>query len=438
MNRSDSERIAAVLENIGYKKTSKIEEANFAVINMCSVRQSAVDRVFGVIQKIKNLKDKNCKIKSALTGCILCKKDFAKFKKHFDYILPIKTLALWKKYFLKKEYFYCPNQRSSEFNKKFGADYLKLESRYSNKFSALVPISTGCDNFCAYCVVPHTRGPELSRPTKDILDEIKNLIKKDYKEIWLIGQNVNSYNIKQKQKIDFAELLKTINSIKGNFWLRFTSPHPKDLSDKLIKTIAKCKKITPYLNLPAQSGNNEILKKMARPYKREDYKKLVEKIHKAFNKYRTGVEKNVSLSTDIIVGFPGETKKQFESTAKLFREIQFDMAYISQYSPRPEITNDKIKEAISKKERTRREQILTEILKKGALENNKRFIGKEIEILISKRKNNFLIGKSRHYKTVKVELPNTKSQPLIDKFIGKFIKVRIKKTYPFGSEGKIV
>lgn len=232
-----------------------------------------------------------------------------------------------------------------------------------------------------------------------------------------------------------------INNIPGNFWIRFTSPHPKDFSDELIETMAKCEKAAPYLNLPIQSGDNGILKKMNRPYTAEHYKNLVEKIKNAFKKHRKGLEKNIFLSTDVIVGFPGETKKQFENTAKIFKEIKFDMAYISQYSRRSGTAAFKLKDDVSRKEKKQREEILTEILKKTALENGKKFKGKEIEVLINKSRTTnselgILIGKSRHYKTVKIQL-NAKIQNPNADLIGKFVKVKVIDTTPFGLKGEL-
>ncbi len=403
MNKSDSERIAAVLEFTGYKPASKINGADLIVVNMCSVRQSAVDRVYGLLPKLK-------KRKSILTGCIL-KKDKKKFAKKFDEIIDIKD-------FIKK-----------------------AEPKYSNKYSAFVPIMTGCNNFCTYCVVPYTKGKEISRPTEEIICEIKNLVKKGAKEIWLLGQNVNSYGVQRKTtqnatqnyaEINFPELLRMVNKIPGKFWLRFTSSHPKDFSDELINVMAKCspphhnkvwcggKKVTEYLNLPIQAGDDKILKKMNRPYTVAKYKKLVKKIRKKIP--------NITLSTDVIVGFPGETKKQFENTAKLFKEIKYDMAYIAKYSQRAGTRAAKLKDDVPQKEKRKREKVLTEILKETALLNNKKYIGKTVEVLPTEYKDQFLIGKSFHYKTVKFDGPKN--------LIGKFTKVKIIDALPWGLKGK--
>jgi len=406
MNKSDSERITTFLEDIGYKPASKIEEADLIVINMCSVRQSAVDRVYGKTKEFSKLKKKNPKLKTLLTGCIL-KKDLKKFKDNFDYILPIKSLNHWKEFLKREKYFYYPDPRDSDFWVKLSADYLKTKPSYSSNFSTFIPISVGCDNFCAYCVVPYTKGPLIHRDHKKILEEAKKAIKKGAKEIFLLGQNVNSYQSPTDSSINFPQLLKMINALPGNFWIRFTSSHPKDFSNELIEVMANCQKITEYLNLPVQSGDNEILKKMNRPYTIRQYK---------------------DLSTDVIVGFPGETKEQFQNTVELFEEIKFDMAYTAKYSPRPGTAANKIKDDVSHQEKERRERILTETLKETAEENNKRYIGKTVEVLVNKAKNEFLIGKSRYYKTVKFK--GNKN------LIGQFTKVKIIDALPWGLKGE--
>jgi len=432
MNKSDSERIAAFLENRGYKPASKENEANLIVVNMCSVRQSAVDRVFGLKPKFKELKAANSKLKTILTGCIL-RKDRGKFTEYFDYILDIKNLSNWQKIIKSQKSIEFPEPEI--FVETIKTSYLKIQPNYYSYPIAYVPISNGCSNFCSYCVVPYTRGPQIFREVEEILFEVKNLINQNYKEIWLLGQNVNGYRSGSTQissritristqinaEVNFAKLLKKVNDIPGDFWLRFTSPHPKDFSNELIDIMAECEKITPYLNLPVQSGDNEILKKMNRPYTARDYKNLVKKIRNKIPE--------ITLSTDVIVGFPGETKSHFENTVKLFKEIEFDMAYIAQYSPRPGTAAVKMEDNVPKEEKKKRERALTEILKKTALEKNKKYLQRTIEVLPLEWRNGFLIGKSFHYKTVKFKGGKD--------LIGKFQKVKITNATSFGLKGKI-
>jgi tRNA-2-methylthio-N6-dimethylallyladenosine synthase len=336
MNKSDSERIAAALEKRGGKPASSINRADLIVTNMCSVRQSAVDRIFGLSRKFSKLKAQNPKLRTILTGCIL-QKDKRKFREIFDEIKQMPKGS-------------CP--------------------------SALIPISNGCNNRCTYCVVPQTRGPLVCRDHKKIIKEFKQTVKKGFREIWLLGQNVNDYTSpidssiteprrgegrdegklqrRQTSSIDFAELLKVVSEIPGNFSIRFTSPNPKNFSDELIDVMANSPKIAKYLNLPVQSGDNKVLRAMNRPYSVEKYKELVKKIRRKMP--------DINLSTDVIVGFPGETKKQFENTVKLFKEIKFNIAYISKYSPRPGTAAFKMKDNIPWKEKKRREKCLRKLL----------------------------------------------------------------------------
>jgi tRNA-2-methylthio-N6-dimethylallyladenosine synthase len=322
MNISDAERIAAFLESKKYKKAENIDKADLVVVVMCSVRQAAVDRVFGVAEKFKNRKNK----KIILTGCIL-EKDKKKFLKKFDDVLPIKD-------FFKKH-----------------KNYFGITPKYFSKKIAYVPIMTGCNNFCSYCVVPYTRGREISRSAKKIISEIKKALKNGAKEIWLLGQNVNSYKY---GKINFPKLLKMVNDVQGDFILNFTTSHPKDFSDELISTMTKCKKLSMDLNLPIQSGDDEILKKMNRPYTVLQYKTLGKKIRKALP--------NIRLSTDIIVGFPGETKKQFNNTFKILKEIGYGVAFINKYSPRKGTSAFKLKDDVAWSEKKRREKILIDLV----------------------------------------------------------------------------
>ena len=418
MNRSDSERIANVLENMDLKLAKKMNDADLILVNMCSVRQSAVDRVYGLFPKFQKFKKENSKLKTVLTGCIL-KKDRMQFAKRFDWILDINNLLYWPKILKIRD--------GGQVKK----NYFKILPKYQTRFSALVPIMTGCDNFCAYCVVPYTRGKEISRSAKGIIQEIKKLIKGDYKEIWLLGQNVNSY---RDGLINFPKLLKAVNDIRGNFWIRFTSPHPKDFSEELVRVMAKCQKVTPYLNLPVQSGDNKILKKMNRPYTISHYKNLIKKIRAAFKRYRRGLEKEVSISTDVIIGFPGEREKQFKNTVKLFKEIKYDMAYIARYSPRPGTVAEKLKDNVPPPEKERRYKILTKILKETAQDQNKKYLGREIEVLVNEIKNQSLIGKSRHYKTVKIPI-DSECRAQKTNLIGQFVKVKIIDISPWGLKG---
>lgn len=428
MNRSDAERIAALFEANGLRPADKIEDSGIAVVAVCSVRQMAVDRVFGLEQKFKQIKKAKPEFKSVLTGCIV-ESDKEKFLKIFDFILDIKTLPEWPQILkLARQTRRSRKPANPPASGFCEADYFSVLPKHSSKFSALVPISKGCDNFCTYCVVPYTRGPLVSRPATDILNEIKNAVKNGAKEVWLLGQNVNNYHFK---KVGFANLLRLVNDVPGEFWIRFTSPHPKDFDAAAVNAMARCAKVTPYLNLPIQSGDNHILKAMKRPYTAARYKALVKKIRAAFKKYRRGLEREIAISTDVIVGFCGETEKEFQNTVRIFKEIKYDMAYISRYSRRPGTAAAAMSDNVSEQEKKRRENILNDIVKITALAHNKKWRGKTVDVLVDCVKNGFAFGKDRHYKTVKFAADGNNIAP------GDMVKVKVVKVMPFGLMGKI-
>lgn len=423
MNESDAERVSSILEKIGYKKSFE-EQADLIIVLACSVRQSAIDRIWGKMKKWKKQKEKKPLI-TVLSGCVL-PKDKIKFKDKFDYILTIDELTA------------SPGKLINILKSKITSyllpvtDYFAIHPTHQSKLQAYVPIMTGCDNYCTYCAVPYTRGREKSRPTDEIIFEVNDLVKNDYKKITLLGQNVNSYNSQSaishravKANQSFINLLKKIDEIPGKFWFFFLTNHPKDMSFDLIDTLPKLKKVGHYIHLPIQSGDDEILKKMNRHYTVSHYLKLTKRIKK--------VMPDVCISTDVIAGFPGETEKQFQNTAKIMKKVKFDMAYIAQYSPRPGTAADKLKDDIPKSEKNKRKEILTEILKKTALKNNQKYIDKEIEVLITNPTvdGNYYIAKTRTFKNVKVKT-NTPD------LTGKFTKVKITEASAWGLEGQFI
>jgi len=402
MNIADSERIASVLTDLNYKKASHLQSADLIVVTACSVRQSAVDRIFGLIPKLKKLK-----AKTILTGCLL-NSDKEKLKNKFDHILDIKDLSHWQKVLSKK-------------NLNYPKDYLNIKPKRESHFIASIPISNGCENYCTYCAVPYTRGKLKCRDYREILKEVKEAVENGAKEIWLLGQNVNDYH---SNNIDFPKLLKLVNQIQGNFWIRFTSPHPKNFSKRLINAMVDSSKYGPYLNLPLQSGSNAVLKRMHRPYTYEKYKKLFLDIKKAFKEKRN---EDITISTDVIVGFSKETEKEFQETEKAFKELKFDMAYINQFSTRDQTyALLKMEDNVLKKEKKQRDKRLTEILKKNV---NKKYVGKILNVLVLEKTKDYYIGKSWEYKTVKFK-SNQKQ------LIGNFVKVKITKALDFGLEGE--
>lgn len=300
MNLADAERIERILADFDWQKTTSEKQADLIVVVACSVRQAPIDLIYTSAARWHKRRQQG-KLKTVLTGCVL---DFdrRKMARSFDAILPITDIEKLNVILSDSE-----GSRGSSI-RSFGLrpqddnknNYLCLPPLYQSKFSALVPISNGCDNFCSYCAVPYVRGREVSRAVEGIIKECQKLIKSGYKEIILVGQNVNSYH---SGKYDFPKLLKAVDSIPGDFWLRFITSHPKDLSDGLIKVMAHGNHITPYLHLPVQSGDDQILKKMNRRYTVKHYLGLLRKVRR--------IMPCVAITTDLIVGFPGETKKQF-------------------------------------------------------------------------------------------------------------------------------
>ncbi|MDZ7798527.1 MAG: tRNA (N6-isopentenyl adenosine(37)-C2)-methylthiotransferase MiaB [Patescibacteria group bacterium] len=416
MNTADAERIAALLDSFGFDQTKKEKEADIIITLACSVRQKPIDRIYGKINKWNKEKKKR-KILTILTGCLLTQ-DKKKLKNKFDIIFHIENLSklphLIKPFLLSR--FNIPAPK---------IDYLDFPIKPISKATAYIPIMTGCNNHCTYCVVPFTRGPERSRKKENIIKEIKYRLKKGAKDIVLVGQNVNSFNHK-KGKVytdnkPFINLLKEVNKIKGDFWLHFISNHPKDMTPDLIRAITKIKKIPPYLHLPFQSGDNQILKKMNRHYTKEEYLKLVDFIKKTIPQ--------VAITTDIIVGFPGETKQAFQNTVKVVKKSQFDMAYISQYSERSGTAAAKLKDNISKKEKKKREQRLTKLIEKSSLKNNKKLSGQKLKVLVSGQKGDYTFGRTNTWKVVKFKGKKN--------LIGKFVYVKITQAKPWKLEGKI-
>lgn len=411
MNYSDAERVSGVLEKFGYEKTSEESEADLVVFVACAVRESAVNRLYGNGKKFKRYRLHNPDFKAVLTGCVV-KKDWEKLKKLFDVIIDIKTInELPAKLGLK------------ESGEEKELDYFQITPAIENPFTAYVPIMTGCNNFCSYCIVPYTRGREYSRPTQDVLDEISGLVHQGCKEIILLGQNVNSYQ--PDEETNFPALLEKVNGIEGDFWIRFLTSHPKDMSARLIETVKDSPKGTDHIHLALQSGNNEILEKMNRKYTKEHFLELTETIRKNIP--------DVMLTTDIIVGFPGETEEQFQETAELMRIAKFDIAYINKYSPRSGTVSFEMPDDVSWEEKKRREDTLNDVLRETALENNKRYIGRTVEVLIEKEDEKYYFGKTRSFKDIKIKRTETDKSA-----VGKFTKVKVTRVTPWALEGVLL
>jgi len=419
MNKVDSERLAAFLESEGYQASPDFKRAGAVIINTCGIRQMAEDRAYGLVNQIKKV---NPKAKIVIAGCLSKRTDVQKrLDGRADLFLPISEMMRLPELLGGEEF--KPHFSLDEIRLAQGEKYLDIAPKHESAFTAYIPIGNGCNNFCSYCVVPYARGREVYRPAADILREARALVKKGYKELVLIAQNVNSYH---DPKMKFPELLEKIIKIPGNFWIRFSSSHPKDMSDDLIRVIGSSPKVCPHLHLAVQSGDDKILQAMNRGYTAKHYQELIKKVRAA--------KPGIAITTDVIVGFPGETRAQFLNTVKLFKAVNFDLAYIAQYSPRPGTVSYQMNDNVTPSEKKRRAEEINEILKKTAAKNNKVHLGKEMEVLVEGRnRRGKYYGKTGSYQTVLINAGRGTRQ----KLIGRFVKVVIDKTLAFGLEGHL-
>lgn len=421
MNYSDSDRLAALLENNGLIKTKDATKADLVVINSCSVRQMAEDRTYG---RINELAKKKKRPRIVATGCLVSDKIKSKLLREnkFDLCLPIDRMVDLPDYLLKWKIIDQKNKDNFE-------HYLDIIPKHDKNFSGYIPIMTGCNNFCSYCAVPYTRGREVSRPMKDILEEAKVLADNGCIELTLLGQNVNSYGSgikRQKSKVKsdnkFVDLLSKISDIDGIKRIFFISSHPKDMSDELIDLVAERENLCKYIHLPLQSGDDEVLKRMNRHYTQDDYLKLAQKIKDRIP--------GVVISTDVIVGFPGETEEQFANTCHVFEKVGFDMAYISEYSPRPKTIAYKLKDDVPKKIKGERKRILNdEYLAVSSLNNKKKLIGQKLKVLVNRiNKKGDLVGYTQGLQ--QVHFRGTRD------LIGKLVDVKITEPFTWGMRGR--
>lgn len=405
MNYSDSERIAAILEENGWEKTEKPEEATAYFLVTCAVKQKAEDKVFGYLKDLAKWKKEKPGRILGITGCMVRKTSNQSDEKR-DRLLnrsPMLDLV-WKIEDTAQlpELMGLQPKTSAE---KI-ADYFQITASFQGKFSALIPIMSGCENFCTYCVVPFARGREVSRSEKEILTECKKAVKQGVKEITLLGQNVDSY---QKKAGKFAQLLEKVAQIKGLQRLRFTSSHPKDFNAGVIEVMLKYPNIEKHLHLPAQHGDDEILRRMNRGYTSEEFLKKIKLLRKKIP--------GVSITTDLIVGFPGESEAQFEKLLKFYREADFDFCFFSKYSPRPETPAAKFPNQIPEKVKAERWRKLNTLVVKITKQKYAKLKDKTLEVLVEKYREGICEGRSSEAYLVKFAGDA--------KLIGEIVKVKI-------------
>lgn len=429
MNLSDGERVTSVLDEAGYTWTDNEEEAGLIGILACSVRQKAIDKVYSRISKWNKWKNhKN--LVTFLSGCIL-PNDHEKFLKLFDITFQMKDLPKLPE-MIGQYGITTPKNLHPSFDphNENIEEFWHVQPAYQSSFEAFIPIQNGCDKFCTFCAVPYTRGREVSRPSKDIITEVALLVAQGYKSITLLGQNVNSYGLDKKgEELAFAQLLEEIGEL-GNrsnkeFWVYFTSPHPRDMNEDVIEVIAKYNCLAKQIHLPMQSGDDKVLMHMNRKHNMERYRSIVHAIRR--------IIPEATLFTDIIVGFTGETEKQFENTRLAMEEFKFNMSYTAIYSPRPGATSHRWIDDIPQEEKKRRLHVLTNELRKHNLPYNKQMIGKTVRVLVrgTDRKEGFL---SSHTEGKLIIRFASENQDLI----GHFADVKINSATDFSMEGELV
>lgn len=418
MNAHDSEKIAGMLESMGFIESDIEEHADFVIYNTCCIRENAEEKIYGRLGRLKYYKGRNRDLKIALCGC-MTQQDIVieKLKQSYKYVdIVFGTFNLYK---LPELLYTSLHTKGTLFDiwKEEKEIVEDLPTLHKNAFTASVNIMYGCNNFCSYCIVPYVRGRERSRNPQDILIEIESLVKNGIKEILLLGQNVNSYGKNLDIPISFAQLLKQINEIEGLERIRFMTSHPKDLSDELIEAMKNCNKVCNYLHLPVQSGSSKILKRMNRRYTKEDYLYLVDKIKKEIP--------DIFISTDIIVGFPGETEEDFQETLEVIRKVKYSTAFTFIYSKRTgtpaAIMDEQIPEEVVKDRFDR----LLDVLNPIVHEVHESQVGKTASVLVegTSKEDSILTGRTEN--NTLVHFKGTQD------LIGKIVPVKIKENKTF-------
>ena len=424
MNVHDSEEIKKILENLGYTEIEDYEQADLIILNTCAIRENAHDKVFGFLGRCKHLKKTNKDLILGLCGCMAQEenvvKEIREKHKYIDIVFGTHNMNELPDMLMN----FYGKQSINVYSKE--GDVIEFGNLYKrdSKITAWVNIMYGCDKFCTYCIVPYTRGKQRSRKSEDILKEVKELKEQGYKEITLLGQNVNAYGKDLDGEIEFSELLEKVSNI-GIERIRFVTSHPWDFTDKMIDVIASRENIMPYIHLPLQSGSNKILKLMGRRYTKEEYLEL-------FNKIRNKV-KNASITTDIIVAFPGETEEDFNDTLDVVKTCKYDGAFTFIYSPRENTPAAKMKNDLTEAEKEDRLHRLNELVNKYSKESNERMLNtiqKVLVIGVSEKDSNKVCGYTENMKLVNVTAPMDT--------IRQIINVKITDAKSFSLDGEII
>jgi tRNA-2-methylthio-N6-dimethylallyladenosine synthase len=423
LNENDSEKICGMLEKMGYTKTENMKQADFVVFNTCCVRENAEDKLFGKIGEMKRVKEQKGTI-IAIGGCMMQEKHITQ-KLHESYPFVDILFGTHTLHKLPENVYHILEKRQQveDIIDIDGEIYEGLPIKREDNIKASVTIMYGCNNFCTYCIVPYVRGRERSRKPSDILQEIETLAKEGYKEITLLGQNVNSYDGGKGYK--FSNLLRDVNQIEGIQKIRFISPHPKDFKQDVIEAIRDCEKISKMIHLPLQSGSSKVLKEMNRKYTKDQYLALVQSMKEKIP--------NVVFSTDIIVGFPGETEEDFEETLDVVRKVRFEQVFMFIYSRRVGTIADQMENQIPEEIKHERFNRLKALVESQIEETNQKYIGTIQKVLVegkSKNNPNMLTGRTDSNKVVIFEGK--------DEWINKVIDLKIVSQHMWYLKGETV
>lgn len=427
MNEHDSEKIAWILESIGYEIALSEKEADFIIYNTCAVRKNAEDKVLGKLGELKRLKRLNSEMIIAVCGCMTQIQDTAdyiqdKFR-HVNIIFGTNNIHKLPEFILN----YVKTKKTVVDLAEVTELIENVDANRLHDYKAFINIMYGCNNFCSYCIVPYTRGREVSREPNNIIEEVKKLAENGTKEVTLLGQNVNSYGKSLKSlngDYTFTDLLRDLNNIDGIERIRFMTSHPKDISDELINAFGTLEKLCPHLHLPVQSGSNRILELMNRKYTVEDYLTKIEKIRE--------INPNIEISTDLIIGFPGETEDDFQETIELIRKVKYDSAFTFLYSVREGTPAAKSKDQVPENVKRDRFNRLMSEMNPIAFEKNQKYVGQTVSVLVedvSKNNNEVLTGRTIENKIVNF--------PGDINLIGKIVDVKIFDARTFTLEGNI-
>ena len=424
MNVHDSELLKAMLEDMSFSETDTMEDADIILLNTCAIRENAHNKMFGFLGRVKHLKEDKPDIICGICGCMAQEENVVEsIRKKYKWVdIVFGTHNLHKLPNILKEAIDEKRQQVEVFSIE-GDVYENIPVKRDSKYKAWVNIMYGCDKFCTYCIVPYTRGKQRSRMPEDILNEVKDLVENGYKEVTLLGQNVNAYGKDLGINYTMGDLLEA-TAKTGVERIRFVTSHPWDFDDKMIDVIAKYNNIMPYIHLPLQSGSDRILKLMGRRYTKEKYLEL-------FNKLKSRIP-NCSITTDIIVAFPGETEEDFNETLDVVKTCKFDSAFTFIFSPREGTPASRMKQDLTEDEKNDRLYRLNEVVNKFANEANKKYLGKVVPVLLegNSEKESKLMGYTDTMKLVNVEADK--------KYLGKIVNVKITDIKTWSMDGKIV